>query len=103
MMWFWFVVLVFQALPTRSNEKSSPTWHGTNHAVAARVGKIPFRPHDNSHHAQHRTAAKTTPPEPLLNSTTSPTPNLDDATPQHAPFNLEALHLQVGKNMADMD
>jgi len=33
---------VFQALPHRSNAKSSLTWHGTNHAVATSIEKFPF-------------------------------------------------------------
>jgi len=95
--------LVFQALPPHSNEKYYPTWYGTHHTVAASVGKFPFRPHDNYHHAQHRSAATKTPPDPLPDLITSLTTPLPAITLKSKPFDLEALLQQVKKNKAEMD
>jgi len=94
---------VFQALPPRSKAKSSQTYNGTQHTVAASVENFPFRPHDTPHHAQHRSAATTTPPEPLTESLTPPTTYIPNDT--HTPLrsDLKAIRQQVRKNMAEMD
>ncbi len=96
-------VSVFQALPPRSSAKSSSTYHGTQYAVAASVGKFPFRPHDTPHHAQHRSAATTTPPEPLTESLTPPTTYIPNDTHTRLRSDLKAIRQQVRKNMAEMD
>jgi len=96
-------VSVFQALPPRSNAKSSPTWYGTHPTIEASVGKFPFRPHDNSDHAQHRSAATMIPPEPLTESITPPTTYILNETHKRFRSDLKAIRQQVRKNMAEMD
>jgi len=99
--------LVFQVPFHRSAKIPTTAWYGTNHAVAAGVGKFPSRPHDNRHHDTNLS----------LTTTSAPTsvPTLPSACNKHAhnkPYSplvsdrqqidIEALKRQVQRNMESL-
>jgi len=95
--------LVFQVPFHHSAKISTPVWYGTNHAVAAGVGKFPSCPHDNRRHDMNHSLTTT--------SALMSVPTLTYACNKHAhnkpyeplvsdqpKFDLEALRRQVQCN-----